>query len=432
MTRFSLAAVVLSGAAVCGPVSGQSVVFELLTPDAPDDLAPLSVSADGSVIAGNSLFAFTYETFRWTAKGGAELLGRATTTVLGVGAGTPDISNDGTKISATVLNDTEQYATIGIWTLGEGWVTAEIPENYPLDCAPLDQSIGSAWGLSGDGETVVGLYWRGGATGGGSAHATAGTIEDLQDLGSLFSNRSSRANAVSDDGRVVGGWAERTDGLWQPTVWVDGVLTQLGTHEAFCSVDGVRADGMTVVGTGKAPDTFTVGDAYRWDFNGKTWVPTVLGSLPGTFQPFGLAAARSITADGSTIVGYNRFSANNGTGFIWTAQDGMRSVADYLADNGVTVPANLLLLDLPAISDDGSTIVGIAFDTTLNRYRGFRILISTPCEADLNGDGTVNGADLAILLGDWGAGAGSPADFNGDGTVNGADLAILLGAWGDC
>ncbi len=47
--------------------------------------------------------------------------------------------------------------------------------------------------------------------------------------------------------------------------------------------------------------------------------------------------------------------------------------------------------------------------------------------ADLNGDGHVDGADLAVLLGNWGtAGAG---DIDGDGVVSGADLAILLGAW---
>ena len=48
--------------------------------------------------------------------------------------------------------------------------------------------------------------------------------------------------------------------------------------------------------------------------------------------------------------------------------------------------------------------------------------------ADLDGDGTVGGADLAILLNQWG-GAGS-ADLDGDGLVNGSDLAILLNAWG--
>ncbi|MFO0875291.1 MAG: hypothetical protein U0575_15160 [Phycisphaerales bacterium] len=52
------------------------------------------------------------------------------------------------------------------------------------------------------------------------------------------------------------------------------------------------------------------------------------------------------------------------------------------------------------------------------------------CAADLNHDGLVNGADLGLLLGNWG-GTGL-GDLTGDGSVNGADLGILLGAWGDC
>lgn len=55
--------------------------------------------------------------------------------------------------------------------------------------------------------------------------------------------------------------------------------------------------------------------------------------------------------------------------------------------------------------------------------------------ADLNGDGIVNGADLANLLANWHAFPnppvfGNPADLNGDGFVNGADLATLLANWG--
>ncbi len=46
---------------------------------------------------------------------------------------------------------------------------------------------------------------------------------------------------------------------------------------------------------------------------------------------------------------------------------------------------------------------------------------------DLDGDGDVDGADLAILLADWGRGGGS--DLDGDGTVGGADLTILLANW---
>ena len=47
--------------------------------------------------------------------------------------------------------------------------------------------------------------------------------------------------------------------------------------------------------------------------------------------------------------------------------------------------------------------------------------------ADLDGDGCVGAADLAILLAAWNTPA---ADLNADNTTNAADLAILLAAWG--
>ena len=51
--------------------------------------------------------------------------------------------------------------------------------------------------------------------------------------------------------------------------------------------------------------------------------------------------------------------------------------------------------------------------------------------ADLNGDGVVNGADLALVLAAWGQPClGCAADVNQDGQVNGADLALVLAGWG--
>ena len=51
-----------------------------------------------------------------------------------------------------------------------------------------------------------------------------------------------------------------------------------------------------------------------------------------------------------------------------------------------------------------------------------------PEDPDLNGDGLVDGMDLTILLGDWGA-PGGPADINCDDLVNGFDLSLLLSSW---
>ncbi len=58
-----------------------------------------------------------------------------------------------------------------------------------------------------------------------------------------------------------------------------------------------------------------------------------------------------------------------------------------------------------------------------------RVLRIRYLAADLNGDGTVDGADLGLLLAAWGT-TGSPADLDGSGTVNGADLGVLLANWG--
>lgn len=59
---------------------------------------------------------------------------------------------------------------------------------------------------------------------------------------------------------------------------------------------------------------------------------------------------------------------------------------------------------------------------------------STPtgCTGDISNDGMVNGADLAILLAQWGPNPGSPSDIDMNGVVNGNDLAIFLTLWGPC
>ena len=51
------------------------------------------------------------------------------------------------------------------------------------------------------------------------------------------------------------------------------------------------------------------------------------------------------------------------------------------------------------------------------------------CEADLNGDLVVDGADLAAVLNAWGT---QNADIDGDGSTGGSDLAAVLNSWGAC
>ncbi len=52
-----------------------------------------------------------------------------------------------------------------------------------------------------------------------------------------------------------------------------------------------------------------------------------------------------------------------------------------------------------------------------------------PNPSDVNGDGSVNGADLSFVLSAWGPCMNCPADINDDGLVDGSDIATLLSAW---
>jgi hypothetical protein len=86
-----------------------------------------------------------------------------------------------------------------------------------------------------------------------------------------------------------------------------------------------------------------------------------------------------------------------------------------------------------AASGSGISVVEAGVD----EFKVVRFECPPANPADLNGDGVVNGLDLAILLGQWtGATTYTPcpppiaADFDSDCRINGLDLAILLGQWG--
>lgn len=332
------------------------------------------LSDDGSVVVGNTQFA--YETFRWTEGTGVVPLGRATAPVLGVGAGTPDVSADGTRVSATILDDSETAATQGVWTLGSGWQQI-MPPTLP-DGGILDQSYGSAWGLSGDGNTVSGLYWRPGQPG-GLAHATGWTQSGgLVDLGS--SGGSSRASAVNYDGSVIVGFDEHPMfGNWRATVWVDGVATHLQDNDAFSEGTACNPDGTIVVGQGWDGVNFSSNGAI-WTFNGSSWDEQMMGVLPGTDPIFGgMSIANDVTADGSFVVGFNRFDFfGSATGFVWTPGGGMVSAADWLASIGVTLDPNQLIIDLPAVTPDGSKVLLSTFNLDTFNYESWVVTVPEP------------------------------------------------------
>ena len=97
-------------------------------------------------------------------------------------------------------------------------------------------------------------------------------------------------------------------------------------------------------------------------------------------------------------------------------------------DSGVLSVTNLDLENIDIVIDpttlpDGLDGLRVEVDTDFSGvvYSGS----FNPC--DLDGDGSVNGSDLSILLSEWGNCC--QGDLDGNGIVDGADLSQLLSCW---
>jgi len=417
-------AATLTVALTAGLASGQATIEFL-----PPGYVLTGLATGGTTGAGNVTGDLTFETFRWTSTGGTERLGQATVPVLQVGAGTPDISYDGQSISASILS-TDLLMTQGVWRSGIGWVETMPPP--PATGQILGVEYGSAWGLSGDGQTVTGFHW---GTVGMSTRARASKWSESNGMISLPQNdgRDARVNAANADGSVVVGWEARPDGNWRPTAWRDAAKITLEDTLARCQAAAVNWDGSVIVGSSYDAPEF-MREAARWVWNGGSYDMTLLGVLPGTQANFGEAMLTGVSGDGSLGVGWNRYSqgpASPITGIVWTPSGGLVNATDFIAGLGLAsaFTADMDIRQLSAVSPDGSAFTGWVWLSSTGEQQSFVIHITPPpCTGDANGDRVVNFDDILSVLANFGI-AGPPfvvGDSNGTGTSDFTDIITTL------
>lgn len=314
------------------------------------------LSADGSVASG---YVNGGPFFFWTPGGGQVFVGGNGAGSGSVG-GSSMISDDGTYFGgnttdpATQLSEMSRYhIPSGTWQLLGGIGSSSGSEGS------------SAWGLSGDGQTVVGLGW----VNAGSAHAIQWKSPGpTQDLGSTVMGNSSRANATNFDGNIVVGWQDNDNGR-QAAVWNQGVQSLVFDNmgNPVGEASDVSGDGNWVVGQG--------GFDEPWRLNRSTGVLDRLGILdPNAFFPS--RGATGVSDDGRTVVGFERDFSNpfGGTfGTIWIEGQGIQDLTTYAVASGVPLPLGVQLTIPLAISADGKTIAGLD-----NFFGGFIVTVPEP------------------------------------------------------
>lgn len=304
--------------------------------------------SENGIVAGSGPGVAGY--FLWTEADGITAIG-GTPAGDGVG-GQAKISNDGLFVCGTTYNVAMGYNEMSRYDVAAGTWTGfgAIPDIG----FQVDAEISSGWGMSGDGQSVVGLGWT--SLGTVDAHAFqwtegVGTV----DLGSAAVGFSSRASATDLDGNVVGGWQDGNGR--QGAVWVDGVQELIFTdtgdigQEVFAvSDDGVYATG---IGYGGFIDP---GYAFRYNIETNVYEP--LPQIPVGAESN--MAGAGITADGKTIVGgtWSFGPATWGRGLIWREGIGTVPFSDYLDELGISYPDGYIFNFVSDISPDGRWITG--------------------------------------------------------------------------
>jgi uncharacterized membrane protein len=321
-----------------------------------------ALSQDGSMAAGGNYWISPQGSnvvgFTWSAAGGRY--------DFGFEPGMPQVttvqamSSDGSVVAGHMVTPTpwRAYRRVGNGPLEDlgsgGWFRSE------------------AQGISGDGNTVVG--WGHGGSGFGEAFrwTPSGGYQPLGYARPL--GTTSSASAISRDGTTIVGMSQ-SNGLFgnvEAFRWTEAggmqVLPNLpGAPFVSYEAEAVNLDGSVIVGVAPIPGARR---AVRWTSTG-------IEDL-GTLSGYTSSRATAVSDDGLVVSGYAYSSGTIRTPFLWTPTEGMRSLSDTLQLHGVTIPSDIQLREVLAISGDGTTFAGFAFNTSLNRIEGFVATIPAP------------------------------------------------------
>ena len=337
------------------PRAQNGVFFLTLPPEA----LPLDVGANAFAIVG----AY-YEggALSWMPTSGTKDLG---------GRSAHAISLDGKTISGRAL-DSRRLENAAIWQSGQDW---RVLGSFRPDAQPCDELLSATFGASDDGKVIVGLGWDGCRL----AHAFRWEESTgMVDLGTTNA-RSTRANEVSGDGRVVVGWQESDVGFRQGAKWVDRQqeIVRNASGRVVGEANAANADGSIIVGQNcdafnpnpVHPDTRA---AWKWTAqNGLRCYPV---TRPPTLPDLPYTTLMSSTSDDGRVVGGALSFGLDSEALVWL-DDEPHFLRDYLRSHGYPDAFRGWVNTgfVTGVSADGRTLVG--YGAGPRTFQGYLVIL---------------------------------------------------------
>ncbi len=297
------------------------------------------------------------------------------------------VSGDGQVVGGTITKPVEtEYGPVdqeraALWTRANGWKS--IADESFQGCDIFQTSV---WDVNRDGSAAVGLAFQ------DCTHVYAfkwTAKHGMRRLGKTSAG-AARANAVSSDGDVVGGWEEipEAGGFRVGSIW-EGREQMLLTDPEPRNPYGYVGEIMAINGAGTMGVGYGAGidnkDAYKWTSeDGMVNIGRYPGSVCYTYYDWETGepreacenretAAISMSNDARVITGASRLThLGVDDAAIYTRGLGWMLMGEFLASQGVLEMSRWQVLGA-RVSADGKVLTGTAFPLAADYYHGFRL-----------------------------------------------------------
>ena len=218
----------------------------------------------------------------------------------------------------------------------------------------------------------------------------------------------------------------RNNGLGTFTQVTTGVLPAITDSSLDIKVGDVTGDGKPDIITAQGESGSFQNRIYVNTGPADTVKPTIKLVEQAPSRTLGPWVIRTEVFDGTTS---DRGYDDDGVFLVYTVNGGKQQTIEMLW-SGNSLWRGVIPAGLPACATVEYFVRAhdVSGNFANSPVKSFVVGGSCGIAGDFDGNGVVDGADLATLLNGWGS--GGVADLNGDGTTDAADMAVLLNNFG--